>query len=196
MAVRSLTQVDIPALLDQMGDMVEGSKQFFGRRLINEEEFFFLLNRIKAALPEELRKAGRLARDTERYKTEARAEAEEIKARAYQEAEKIIKEAEAKAAQLVNESEIKRLATEQAREIKRQAEEEAQRLRQEAEAWVWEQVNRLESYVSGVMSSLRKAEQERIQAEQRRMEELDQFVSSLMAQVQKCKQYLERGPSG
>lgn len=141
--------VDIFRLLDQLEELPEKAKHIrFLRTMIgfDEEQFYMLLLKIRANMPEDLKRAQRLARDTERIADEARdaaaqqvesgrAEAARIIAEAKAEAERILAESRQQAAKMVEQSEVYRMASAQAQEIIRRAEIEAAEIRKGADEY-------------------------------------------------------------
>ena len=77
-------------LIDELEQIVEEGKGFFGKKLINEEEFFTKIARLKSVLPEDIRNAEKLARDTDRVVKSAQSEAQRLVADAQQEAERML----------------------------------------------------------------------------------------------------------
>ena len=59
--------------------MLENGKgHFFGKVLINEEDFFDQTSKLKKALPDDLKKAERLSRDSDRVVSGAHSEAQRL----------------------------------------------------------------------------------------------------------------------
>lgn len=150
--------VDIFRLLDQLEELPEKAKHIrFLKTMIgfDEEQFYMLLLKIRANMPEDLKRAQRLARDTERIADEARdaaaqqlesgrAEAARIIAEARAEAERILAESRQQAARMVEQSEVYRMASAQANEIIRRAEIEAAEIRKGADDYARDVLSNME----------------------------------------------------
>src|SRR5690606_31752942 len=121
-------------LLDRLEQLVqEGPRMpIGGRALVNAEEMLDLIDKIRESLPEEVRRADRLASESERVMDATRSEAE-----------RIIREAQEYAAKLVGESAVLRRAQEEARKIVEQAHQRARGLEEGAD-----------NYAEGVLRSL------------------------------------------
>jgi len=149
--------VNIFDLLNELEELPERAKHLPLNTLVgfDHEQFYYLVLKIRANLPEDLKKAHRVARDTERIVEEAkdaaiqqlesgrteaarlleaaRAEAGRIVEQARSEAGRIIEQARAQAAHMVDKSEVHEMAVAQAHEIVRRAETEASEIRKGAD---------------------------------------------------------------
>jgi vacuolar-type H+-ATPase subunit H len=149
--------IDVPKLLDRLEDLVENSRHFFNKAWgVDLEEFYILTNKIKASLPDDVRKATRLTKDSQRIVDEAKSEADQIADRAKREAERIVAEAKAEAERLKDNHEIVRMATSQAKEVLSHAETEAAQMRRGADEYALDVLSRLENEVSGFMRTIQK----------------------------------------
>ncbi|HSV75032.1 MAG TPA: hypothetical protein VLH79_14825 [Chthonomonadales bacterium] len=150
--------VDIFRLLDELEELPEKARHFPFNTLVrfNKEQFYYLVLKIRANLPEDMKKAHRLARDSERLVETARdeasqrvesgrVEAEDIVTQARDESHRILEEARLKAMQMVDGSEVHQMASAQAREILRRAEVEAADIRRGADEYAREVLGRLEA---------------------------------------------------
>ena len=133
-------------MLDELEQLVEREGKFhiFGKVMIDEERFFVLLNKIRVALPDDIRRATEITRQGERVLEQAQQKAREVIERAKQEA-----------AQLVARDEIVRRAEEEARRIIARAEEQAKKVRQEAERYAQETRRAAEDYAREVLGRLK-----------------------------------------
>lgn len=122
----------------------EGKLHLFGKVMIDEERFFVLLNKIRVALPEDLRRAMEITRQGERVMEQAQQRAREVIERAKQEA-----------AKLVSQDEIVRRAEEEARRIMAKAEEQARRIRREAEGYAQEARRAADDYAREVLNRIK-----------------------------------------
>ncbi|MBC7327458.1 ATPase [bacterium] len=140
------TKVELFRLLDQMEELMDSSRQIFGKALfVDVEKFFFLLNRIRVSLPEEIKRAAKLDEERERILQKAREEAEEIVKRAREEAER-----------LTSESEIIKRAQQRGMEIIAQAEQRSREIITGAEEYARDVLMNLENYLSRVLNAARK----------------------------------------
>jgi cell division septum initiation protein DivIVA len=154
-------------LLDRLEDLVENSRHFFNKAWgIDLEEFYILTNKIKMALPDDVRKATRLTKDSQRIVEEARLEAEQILERARKEADRMVADAKAEADRLKDGHEIARMATTQAKEMLAQAEESAHEMRRGADDYALDVLTRMENEVTTVMRTIQKG-REKLEREMR-----------------------------
>lgn len=133
-------------LLEELEQLVEreGKLHLFGKVLIDEEKFFVLLNKIRVALPDDLRRATELTQQQERVIEQAQQKAREI-----------VEKAREEAAKLTARDEIVRRAEEQARQILQRAEEQARRVRENAEKYAQETRRAADDYAREVLEKLK-----------------------------------------
>lgn len=149
--------VDIFRLLDQLEELPEKAKHLWPNMLVgfDHEQFYYLVLKIRANLPEDLKKAQRVARDSERIVDEARdvavqqlesgrVEAGKVMEESRDEANRLIEQARQQAASLIDKSEVVRMATAQAHEILRRAETEASEIRKGADDYARDVLTNLE----------------------------------------------------
>ena len=110
------------------------------------DRFFAQVNRIRAALPEEIKAASRVAQ--ERHQVLESAEGER---------QRLLEEAREQAALLVSNDEVVRRATEQAEEIIQRATTEAAEIRRSAEQYATRVLANLEEYVTRILGAVRAA---------------------------------------
>lgn len=159
--------IDVPKLIDRLEDLVGGSRHFFNKAWgIDLEEFYILTNKIKASLPDDVRKATRLTKDSQRIVEEARMEAEQVLERARKEADRLMTEARTEAERLKDTHEISRIATTQAKEIVAQAEQNAAEMRRGADEYAMDVLARLENEVARAMTTIQKG-REKLEREMR-----------------------------
>jgi len=150
-------EVDILKLLDRLEEQVEQSMHLFNKAMfVDLDEFFVLTNKIRASLPDEVKRASRLASDGDRMVAAAREEAARILDQARAEATGMTEEARRQAAVLVDSSEIKRLATTQAREIIGAAEVTAREVRYGADEYSREVLANMENYTARIMGTIQR----------------------------------------
>ena len=168
--------MDTLKIIDSIEHLVENSSKFLGFVRMDEDRFFQLTSKLRASLPEDVRRAGRLAEDTDRIREAAQGEAEGFKEGAKADAERMLDAARAEADRLHNaaqaeaqraideargisqsltdQSEIARIATAQAREIIAQAEAEAEKTRAGADAYARDVLCALESQIQHAMGQV------------------------------------------
>lgn len=128
--------MDIFTRLDRLEDFVANSKRvpLSSSVMINEAEFYDLLDDIRATLPNELKQARIVSKDKDRILTDAQRKEEEILSRAEKRADEMVRETEIiKQAELEREHMIDE-AQEEARKIVFDAEDIADRIFGEMEA--------------------------------------------------------------
>lgn len=176
-----MTAIDTYKVLDQLEALVEDSKKFMGFVRLDEDEFFMLVSKLRASLPEDVRRAGKITQNSDKIMEAAQSEAEmaidsahgdaqKLIAEAHSEAEQVLTEAKAQSEALVQQSEIQRIASAQAREIVSQAEQEADDIRAGAddyareilvtlEAQVTDAMGQVQGRVDGVLNTIRRGRQ-------------------------------------
>ena len=121
--------VDILKLLTELEDLVEASPKMMGALLrFDEDKFHMTIMKIRANLPEEMKRASKLARDSERIVEETRDNADRVVSEARRAALQELERGRAEAAQLKEE------AREEGRRQTAEAQAEANRVRQNADA--------------------------------------------------------------
>jgi vacuolar-type H+-ATPase subunit H len=160
-----VTAIDTYKVLDQLESLVEDSKKFMGFVRLDEEEFFMLVSKLRASLPEDVRRAGKITQNSDKIMEAAQSEAEMAIDSAHEdagkivedariEAEQVLTEAKAQSEALVQQSEIQRIATAQAKEIVSQAEQEADDIRAGADDYAREILVSLEGHVTEAMGQV------------------------------------------
>lgn len=132
-----MNRMNLLLLLDRLEQMVqEGPRMPIGNRcLVNAAEMLELIDKIRDSLPEEVRRAERIAAETERMLEQSR-----------HEAERMVREAEEYVAKLVSES-----------EVLRRAQEEAKKIFEETQQRVKEMEEGADTYAEGVLRNLQDA---------------------------------------
>ncbi len=172
--------VDVFRLLEQLEELPEKSRHLpFNIRVgFNEEQFYYLVLKIRANLPEEMKRAQKVARDTQRIVDEAkdsaaqqvesaRVDAQQIIHEAQAEAQRIIQQAQmgaqqieadarAQALEMVSESQIIHMATAQAHELIRSAETEGSEIRRGADDYARDVLNNLETVMGKAIVTVRR----------------------------------------
>ncbi len=145
--------MDILTLIEELELMVEAGEKwytriipgFIGKSVINAEDFFDLLHRLRSALPEEMSVANKISRDRERILQEA-----------HEERAKILSASREQAQLLVSNDEIVKQAEQRAEQILDEARIDAQAIRAEAETWARGIVERLDNYVNRISATIDK----------------------------------------
>ncbi len=118
---------------------------FIGRTVVDAEEFFDLLHRLRSSLPEEMSMANQVSRDRDRILREA-----------HEERAKILEASREQAQLLVSNDEIVKEAERRSDEVLDQARIDAEAIRAEAETWARGIVERLDNYVNRVSATIDK----------------------------------------
>lgn len=155
-AIENLTpgqtrDMDSLEIIREVEDVVDRQTRFhaFQRAWgVDEEKFFTLLNRLRASLPEDLKQASRIAKDSDR-----------ILADAHEQAGRILAEAQEQAALLVSNDEISKQAVRQAEEILTRAREEAADTRREVNDYAKRVLTSLEGYTSKLLTTIERGRQ-------------------------------------
>jgi len=151
------SEMDVLKMLDKLEELVENALHLFNKAwFVDLEEFFVLTNRIRASLPDEVKRASRVATDTDRIVGGAREEAAHLVEQARDECEKLVASAREQAARLVDASEINQLATVQARDMVAAAEETARDIRAGSDEYAKEVLTRLENFASGIIGTIQR----------------------------------------
>lgn len=198
--------MDTIKVLDQLELLVEESKKFMGFVRLDEDEFFMLTSKLRASLPEDVRRAGKLAENTDRIMEAAQSESERILSEAREEASRMLESARAESNRLIAEaqedgqraveeakgmsmaltdqSEITRLATAQAEGIVAQAEAEGREIRAVAEHDARSIRSGADAYARDVLVTL----ENQVQGA---MGMLDEKMNMTLAQIQRGRRALE-----
>jgi len=145
--------MDILALIEELELMGEAGEKwytriipgFIGKSVMNAEEFFDLVHRLRSALPEEMNVASKVSRDRERILQEA-----------HEERAKILGASREQAQLLISNDEIVKQAEQRAGEVLDEARVDAQAVRAEAETWARGIVERLDNYVNRISATVDK----------------------------------------
>ncbi len=145
--------MDILTLIEELELMGEGGEKwytriipgFIGKSVMNAEEFFDVLHRLRSALPEEMSVANKVSRDRDRILQEA-----------HEERAKILGASREQAQLLISNDEIVKQAEQRGVEILDEARVDAQAVRAEAETWARGIVERLDNYVNRISATVDK----------------------------------------
>ncbi len=138
--------MDILQLVDRLEEIITESPSlpFTRNRIVDEDRLFDLIDQMRVAIPEEVKKA-----------RQQLAQRDRILAQAKEEAERTIAIAREKQAELIERDAIVQAARTQADEIIRQAQAEAEATRQEADEYVIEVLATLEDYLQRYLNQVR-----------------------------------------
>jgi cell division septum initiation protein DivIVA len=161
--------VDIFRLLDKLEELPDQAKHLPLKLMygFDHEKFYYLVLKIRANLPEDLKKAQKVAMETERIVDEAKDAAEQQKETgrihanriledARREADQILEAARQESARLVSSSEVVRLASAQAREVLNNVETEASEIRKGADDYAADVLTNLEQAVDKTLTGVKK----------------------------------------
>lgn len=175
--------VDIFKLLDQLEELPEKARHLPFKTLMgfDHEQFYYLVLKVRANLPEDMKKAQRVAKDSDRIVEEARdvavqqletgrqesarildsakGEASRLVDQAKTQAAAVIEHGRAEAAAMVESSEINRMAEAQAHEIIRNAEREAAGIRKGADGYACEVLNNLDAVMDKALAEVRRGKE-------------------------------------
>lgn len=154
--------IEILQLLKQLEELVEHTRYIALLRLtygLDHDEFFVLVNRIRASLPEDVKRASNVTRERARILETAREEANHIIEESRAEAGRILEEARLQAQRLVDQSEIVLMAKEQARQIAASAQEDARQIRRGADEYARDVLNNLEAVLAKAIGTIQRGKE-------------------------------------
>lgn len=139
--------MNLVGLLDRLDQLIEAAPEIplTGKSLINAEEALDLLDKIRNALPEEVRRAEWLTQERERVIREGQAEAE-----------RMIQEAEEYVQKLVSESEIIKRAKMEADRIMEEARQQAREVQAGADQYALTVLGNLEAQLQQTLEVIRR----------------------------------------
>lgn len=148
--------MDIQHLVDRLEQALNESTRvpLSAYLLVNEEKVYSLLDQMRVAVPEEIKRANRVEAEKDRILAQAKEEAERIRELARQEA-----------GELVKRDAIVNSAQHRAENIVERARRDADALRQDADVYIVDVLQRLEQDLMRTMNVVRNG-LEKVQAEQ------------------------------
>ncbi|HQF70010.1 MAG TPA: hypothetical protein PLH39_01890 [Promineifilum sp.] len=148
--------MDIQHLVDRLEQALNESTRvpLSAYLLVNEEKVYSLLDQMRVAVPEEIKRANRVEAEKDRILAQAKEEAERIRELARQEA-----------GELVRRDAIVNSAQHRAENIVERARRDAEALRQDADVYIVDVLQRLEQDLMRTMNVVRNG-LEKVQAEQ------------------------------
>ncbi len=194
--------VDVFKLLDQLAEMPEKAKHIrFLKTLVgfDEEQFYMLVLKIRANLPEDMKKAYRVAKDSARILDDARGganeavllakrDADRMLDAARAEAQRMVDHAAVEAARRVEQSEIHRMATAQAHDVLKHAETEASEIRKGAD----DHAHDVLKHAATEASEIRKGADDYARDV---LTHLEQVMQNAIGKVQRGREVLEKARS-
>lgn len=150
--------MDIQHLVDRLEEVFNNSLRvpLSAYLLVNEDQIFSIVDQMRVAVPEEVKRANRIE-----------AEKERILAQAHEEADRIRELAKQEASELVRRDSVLMAAQQRSDNILERGRRESEALRQDADAYVVEVLARLEEdllrYLSVVRNGLDKVSMEQQQ---------------------------------
>ena len=159
---------DILRMLDQLEALLDGCTHLMSHAVwVDLDAFFQLTANIRQHLPDDIRRATKVARDSEKIVEQARSEAERIRNEAAEDAERILQDARRAADRLlrdgqeqqnrlVAEHDVLRLAQQEGKSLLLHAEEEARQIREGADAYALEVLTKMEDNLSRAVAHVRR----------------------------------------
>lgn len=147
--------MDIQHLIDRLEQLLNESRRIplTANLIVDEDRVFNLVDQLRVAIPEEIKRAGRIEAEKERILAQAKEEAERIRGLAKQEATELVKRDAITAA-----------AQQRADNVLERARRDAEALRHDADVYVVDVLAKLEEdllhTLSVVRNGMRKIEQE------------------------------------
>lgn len=166
--------LDILRMLENLHDVaVEKPRTLFGPLVwgLSKEEVAMQIAKIRASLPNELKQAVTLTRDSEKIVESAKEdalmtierakrEAERILEEARQESHRILEQSKLQQQQLVADNEILKIAKEISEDIRATAEKQSIQIRRGAEGYAYDVLAHLESVVGKIMATIERGKTE------------------------------------
>lgn len=128
-----MTRIHFLLLLDRLEELITNRPRFAGRSLIVVDDVLELLDKIRMALPPEVKRADEILTEREEFLKNSRKEADKIIQAAHEEAKKLLAE-----------HVILKKAQEEAREIKKETENYSRQVKKELNQYVHKISERLE----------------------------------------------------
>jgi vacuolar-type H+-ATPase subunit H len=146
-----MNRMNLLILLDRLNQLIESAPEipFTGKGLVDTEAALDLIDKIRNAIPEEVKKAEWLTSEKDRVLQEGQTEAE-----------RIVAQAEHYVAKMISESEIIKQAQAQAQEIIEAAKKRTAEMEQDAEAYADAVLNNLEQQLEKTLLVVRKGREE------------------------------------
>ena len=169
--------------LDKMESAIHHSPKFFQRSLIPRDKFLNLIETFRSSLPEEIKKAQWISKESQRILQEAKNKADKIVKDANTLSEEIISSAQEQAQKIISEDEIMLQAQTQSKEMIKLAEMEVDTLKNEARI----QSNEIMISAQDYADNLRESSQK--EAELTRTS-TDEYANRVLTRLEKDAQQL------
>ncbi len=145
-----MNRVNLLVLIDQLEALVETAPEvpLVGKVLIDADELLDLLDIIRAAVPEEIKRAEAVSSEREKMIAEGQ-----------EQVERMIAKAEEYAAKLVSNSEIYRQAEEESKLLLEESKRRAQEMQQGAEEYALEKLAQLHDVLSRALAEIERGQQ-------------------------------------
>ncbi|MBU0495373.1 MAG: ATPase [Chloroflexi bacterium] len=140
-------EIDIQYLIDRLENLLNEGWHIpsTARTLVNERDFLDIIDQMRIAVPEEIKRAKRISQEHDQIVAQAKIDAEQI-----------VMEAQEQAAFLLQDSELLKQAQQRADLIVNKAQEQAGEVRQGADEYSLEVLRRLESQLDSQMATVRR----------------------------------------
>ncbi len=151
--------MDIQHLVDSLEQALNDSTRvpLSAYLIVNEEKVYSLLDQMRVAVPEEIRRANRIEAEKDRILAQAKEEAERIRELALQEASELVKR-----------DAIVNAAQHRAENIVERARRDSEALRQDADVYIVDVLNRLEEDLTRTLQVVHNGMQ-KVEADQQAM---------------------------
>jgi len=146
-----MNRMNLLILLDRLNQLIESAPEipFTGKSLVDTEAALDLIDKLRNAIPEEVKRAEWLTSEKDRVLQEGQSEAE-----------RIVAQAEQYVAKMISESEIIKQAQAQAQEIIEEARRRSAEMEKEAGAYADAVLNNLEKQLEKTLLVVRKGREE------------------------------------
>jgi len=146
-----LNRINLIILLDKLEEIIDKAPEIplTGRVLLDSDELLELIEKIRNAVPEEVKRAELVSTEKDRVISEAQ-----------QRAERIIDQAKEQAARMLKESEIYRQAQQEAKQILAEAHKRAQELIQGSEDYAHKVLSDLEESLNKTLRIIERGKAE------------------------------------
>lgn len=143
--------MNLVILLDRLDQLIDSAPEIplTGKSLIDADEALDLIDKIRNAIPEEVKRAEWLASEKERVIQESQVEAE-----------KIVVQAEEYVAKMVSESEVLKKANDEAKKIVETARQEAREMEKGASEYANDVLANLQSSLEKTLAVVKKGQEE------------------------------------
>lgn len=164
--------MEVIKALEDLKERIERPRQFLGITMgMNKDECALLIRKIHAGLPEAIKQAEQITKESDRILNTSKQEAALTLNRAQSESKRLIEASEREAARtldqaraererLISESEVLKAAKAEAERIRADAATEAARLKRNADEYVLDILTRIENVVSKALASLERGKEE------------------------------------